>query len=159
MSYCRNLAGTLLLLLMNLQSERVFDPAPLITEVEVLHRSLMGRSPPAKVVEGYLQAHVATSYFQSASPVQQKTVETIVVQGLSAGGIEYALRLRCQGRHLLTRKMLLLCYLCECDGEHDEFMRKAPGFWRGWLELICCGLAMLAVIVRGYFQRWWYGLA
>jgi hypothetical protein len=76
---------------------------------------------------------------------------------LDALGIEPWLRGGLQ-RHLLSRKLLLIAYLGECDAVHPGFRQAVSGRMPSCLQL--CGAGMLGAwhLLAGRFQKAVYGL-
>ena len=133
------------------------DPGALANEVNYLHRLWFGRSPSFELVEAYLSAHVELADLRDAPASEQRTVECVVGRRLDALGIEAWLRTS-GTRHLLSRKLLLIAYIAECDSQHPEFTPPATGRAGSLLVLGLAGLRAGARLIRGRFEIARHGL-
>jgi len=133
------------------------DQIGLMREVEVLHRQFFRRDAPHGLIENYMRAHAELPDMARVSNSELRTVQIIIEKGLDALGIEPWLRSGPE-RHLLSRKLLLIAYLAECDAAHPEFRQEANGHACSFAQL--CRSTMLAAIhlLRGRLQKTLYGL-
>jgi hypothetical protein len=83
---------------------------------------------------------------------------TIVQKHLDALGIEPWLRRGSATRHLLSRKLLLIAYLAECDAEHLEFRLEIRGRLRSLVHLCCGALWAGWHLLKGRLQKALHGL-
>ncbi len=133
------------------------DACNLSHEVQVLHQQFFRNPAPPALVGQYLRFHVVSPMLVQATPRELLTVATIVHKRLDALGIEPWLRGGVQ-RHLLSRKLLLIAYLGECDAAHRGFRRAVSGRMPSCLQL--CGAGMLGAwhLLAGRLQKAIYGL-
>jgi hypothetical protein len=133
------------------------DQINLTREVEILHRQFFRRDAPHELIKNYTRAHAELSSVWQASASELRTVRIIIAKELNALGIEPWLRSGSE-RHLLSRKLLLIAYLAECDATHLEFRREEKGRVRSLAQL-CRSSALAAVyLLRGRFQKALHGL-
>lgn len=133
------------------------DQINLTREVEVLHRQFFQRDAPHEFIEGYLRIHAELPDMARASDSELRTVKIIIKKELDALGIEPWLRSGPE-RHLLTRKLLLIAYLAECDSAHPEFRQEVRGRVRSLAQL-CRSTALAAThLLRGRLQKALYEL-
>lgn len=126
-------------------------------EAECLHRCLFGREASPELVENYLRAHDAMPELHDAPSAQLNTMRTIIIRRLDAVSVEPWLR-NGNTRHILSRKLLLISYLAECDAKHPEYMSHSDGFMQGWLKLLLAGLHAGVGLARGRYLKARYGL-
>lgn len=118
-------------------------------EVRYLHFQLFGREASQGLIEAYVGVHHDRPELMEASAAEISTVGVVIKRRLDALGIEAYLRSRGRRRHLLTRKIMLINYLAECDGCHPEFSRRSPGRLQGFLVLASVGLIGMVRLLRG----------
>lgn len=135
----------------------MINQANLTREVEVLHHQFFRCDAPQGLIEGYVRAHAELSDITRASDSELRTVRVIVEKELDALGIEPWLRSRPE-RHLLSRKLLLIAYLAECDAVHPEFREEAKGSISSLVQLCRSSVLAVAHLVRGRLQKALYGL-
>lgn len=133
------------------------DYSMLIREVDLLHRQIFGRVAPPGLVQHYVRAHAELADLTEASQQEIRTVRIVVERGLDASAIEPWLRSR-PTTHLLTRKLLLVAYLAECDAEHPEFRRQVTGRVRGFMQLGRSSALGVMHLLRGRLQKVLHGL-
>lgn len=123
----------------------------LIREVEFFHRQFFRCDASITFIEYYIKAHEEQPDLACASASELRTVRVIIEKELNAFGIEPWLRLGSE-RHLLSRKLLLLAYLAECDAGHLTFRQEVKGALCSFVQL--CRSAVLGVIqlLNGRFQ-------
>ena len=92
-----------------------------------------------------------------ATPLELHTVATIVHKQLDALGIEPWLRDGVR-RHLLSRKLLLIAYLGECDAVHPGFRQAVSGRIHSYMQLCGAGLGGAWHLLVGRLQKAVYGL-
>ena len=126
-------------------------------EVKILHRQFFLCDASDGLIENYMRAHAELPDLARASDSELRTVRIIIEKGLNALGIEPWLRTG-KERHLLSRKLLLIAYLAECDAEHPKFRQEIKGSLRGFIQLFrCSGLGAIHLI-NGRFQKALYEL-
>lgn len=126
-------------------------------EAEYLYRRLFGREASTELIENYLAAHAQMPALYMAPEAQFNTVRTIVAKELDAVAIEPWMRSR-KVRHVLSRKLLLISYLAECDSRHPEYMRSSGGVTEGWPRFLLTGLQAGFSLARGRYLKARYGL-
>ena len=131
--------------------------AALEREARYLHQALFGRLPPPSLVALYVAAHLERADLFDAPQREMHTLARIVSLGLDATGIEVRLR-RPGRRHLLSRKLLLVSYIAECDGLHPEPRRVPRGMPAAHAVLLASAVRAAVSILRGRFQAWRHGI-
>jgi|RhiMetdeSRZDD1v2_1073273.scaffolds.fasta_scaffold466948_2 hypothetical protein len=126
-------------------------------EAHLLHQQFFGRTATTDFVNLYLKAHAEIPDLLDASVAERRTVRLVFAKRLDACGLEPWLRAGTR-RHLLSRKLMLVAYLAECDGAHPEFRRAEVGRLRSWVTLSSCGLKGIFRLLRGRWQKARYGL-
>jgi hypothetical protein len=129
----------------------------LIQEVKVLHLQFFHCVAPQGLIDGYLRFHMESPDLVRASTGELRTVDVIIRKRLDALGIEPWLRVGSK-RHLLSRKLLLIAYLAECDAAHPEFRRTVNGRIRSLGRLCMSALSAVGHLLRGRLQKAFYGL-
>lgn len=133
------------------------DQTNLMREVELFHRRLFNREATHRFIESYRRAHAELPDLACASDDELRTVRIIIEKNLDAVGIEPWLR-SMPRRHLLSRKLLLIAYLAECDAAHPEFRQEVKGRISSLVQL-CMSSAWAAIhLLRGRFQKFLYEL-
>lgn len=126
-------------------------------EVAYFHRKMFGFAPTSQLVQAYISAHESQPQLFESSDAQLSTVHTVVTKSLSPMGIEVWLR-KGSNRHLLSRKLLLLSYLSECDAGHPEYLANDGGLLKATLKILASsGLAVLSML-KGKWQIYRNGL-
>lgn len=133
------------------------DACYLSHEVQVLHLQFFRRPAPQSLVEAYLKFHVDSLMLMQATDDELRTVVVVVNKGLDALGIEPWLR-GGSARHLLSRKLLLIAYLAECDAAHLESSRGVRGRWRSLVQLFRSTVIGTGHLLKGRLQKALYGL-
>lgn len=131
--------------------------ATLEREARYLHHALFGRAPPPSLVPLYVSAHLERADLFDAPEREMNELARIVALGLDATGIEMRLR-RPGRRHLLSRKLLLVSYIAECDGQHPESRRVPQGMPAAHAALLSSGVRAAVCMLRGRLQAWRYGI-
>jgi hypothetical protein len=133
------------------------DPGALSAEVNYLHRLWFGRNPSTEFINAYLAAHSELAQLRDAPGAQYHTVRCIVQRRLDALCVELWLRTSAP-RHLLSRKLLLIAYIAECDALHHEFTSPPTGPSGSLLGLGLAGLRAGARLIRGRIEISVHGL-
>jgi hypothetical protein len=133
------------------------DVCNLSHEVQVLHQQFFRSPAPPALIDQYLRFHAESPTLVQATPQELRTVATIVHKRLDALGIEPWLRGGAQ-RHLLSRKLLLIAYLAECDAAHLGFRRAVSGRLPSCLQLCGAGVRGAWHLLTGRLQKAMYGL-
>ncbi len=129
----------------------------LTREAEVLHRQFFRREASLGFIDEYLRAHVELPDIWQASDNELRTVNIVIEKKLDALGIEPWLRTGSR-RHLLSRKLLLIAYLAECDATHLEFRQEIIGRTRSFAQLCSSGALGIIRLSKGWIQKALYGL-
>lgn len=133
------------------------DQVDLTREAEILHRQFFRRDAPLGLIEGYTRAHAELPDIARASDSELRTVRIVIERGLDALGIEPWLRSGPE-RHLLSRKLLLIAFLAECDAAHPEFRQEMDGRFRSLAQLGRSGALAVIRLIRGRLQKAFHGL-
>lgn len=133
------------------------DTYKLSHEVQVLHQQFFRSPAPHALIVKYLRFHAESPTLVKATPQELRTVATIVLRRLDALGIEPWLR-GGPRRHLLSRKLLLIAYLGECDAEHLVFRRAVTGRLSSYLQLCVAVLLGVWHLLVGRLQKVVHGL-
>lgn len=133
------------------------NQSKLTQEVKILHLQFFQRDASQDFIERYQRFHKDLPEMTQATGGELRTVSVIIERRLDALGIEPWLR-GGPTRHLLSRKLLLIAYLAECDAAHLESGRVVKGRWRSLLQL--CGRAVWGSgqLFKGRLQKALYGL-
>lgn len=126
-------------------------------EVEMWHLQFFRSPAPQRLIDGYIAFHAESPEIMRATDDEFRTIATIVQKQLDAIGIEPWLR-GGGTRHLLSRKLLLIAYLAECDAEHPLFRREIRGWLRSLVHLCCCALWAGWHLLKGRLQKALYAL-
>jgi len=126
-------------------------------EVKVLHRQFFKSDAPKELIKNYIKCHSDMPEMTDAKDSEFRTVRIVIEKELDALGIEPWLRSG-STRHLLSRKILLISYLAECDALHLEFRKEVRGFF-------CCLVYLFRILAsggfhlsQGFLQKVIYGL-
>ena len=126
-------------------------------ECRYLYFFFFKKTPPPCLVQGYIQAHKELSSLRDFPAREYATIQKILEKRLNATAIEPWLRRKGE-RHVLTRKLMLISFLAECGGGHEEFSRQAQGRVRGWWALVLGALQGTGALAVGYAEKTFYGL-
>ena len=126
-------------------------------EAEVLHRQFFRCNAPDRLIENYIRVHEEQPELLMDCSKESRTVKIIVEKNLDALGIEICLRTGSK-RHLLSRKLLLLAYLAECDGLHPKFRQVAKGRVHSLMQLCASIISAAFHWFKGKCQMAIYGL-
>ncbi len=126
-------------------------------EVEVLHRQFFQCDAPHGLIESYLKIHNELPDMASTSDIELRTVRVIIEKNLDAPGIEPWLRSRHE-RHILSRKLLLIAYLAECDAAHPNYRMGVEGRFHCLLYLGKNMTVAAFHLFRGRLQKAMYDL-
>jgi len=118
-------------------------------EVDYLHYCLFGNPAPACLVNLYVEFNREHFDRVNINSNDARTVATIITMRLDAIGIEQWLRRKGE-RHLLSRKLMLIMYLAECDSVHPDFRVCMSGPFYGYIAVV---LALSAAARRLFVGR------
>ena len=133
------------------------DICYLTHEVQVLHSQCFGRAAPQELIKAYVKFHIESPKLVEATNEEIQTLVTVINKELDAFGIEPWLR-GGPTRHLLSRKLLLISYLAECDAAHLESSQLLKGRWCILVQLFCNSVNGIGLLLKGRFQKALYGL-
>jgi len=133
------------------------DIGQLTHEVQVLHLQFFDKAAPQELIKAYVKFHIDSPKLVQATNEEIQTVVTVINKELDAFGIEPWLR-GGPTRHLLSRKLLLISYLAECDAAHLEYSQLLKGRWRTFVQLLCNSVNGIGHLLKGRFQKALYGL-
>lgn len=126
-------------------------------EVNYFHCCLFGYPAPARLVNLYVDFNEEHFDRVSANSSDTRTVEIIIAKRLDAVGIEKWLR-RKGLRHLLSRKLMLIMYLAECDSAHPDFRVCISGPFYGCIVVVRALSAAVRQLFVGRIQIALYAL-
>ena len=129
-----------------------FDEYILSREVQFLHQQFFKFPAPPELTSRYLRLHSESPILFEASQAEARTVSIVVNKQLDALGIEPWLRGSTR-RHLLSRKLLLIAYLSECDAAHLEFRQEVRGQLPCWMHLCFAPLQGAWHLLAGRLQK------
>ena len=118
-------------------------------EANYFHYCLFGTLPLRQLVNLYVEFNTERSQSVKVDSEHARTVETILRMRLDAVGIEPWLR-QYGRRHLLSRKLMLIMYLAECDSAHPDFRVCISGPFYGYIAVV---LALSAAARRLFVGR------
>jgi len=127
------------------------DSDALMAEASHIHGSLFGTDAPASLLADYARAHHECREFAGSTKAERRSVDIVLDKRLDVAAIG---RLLTSGadRHLLTRKLLLVSYLAECDGKHPDFRREVRGWLPSMMQAMVVGAFGIVRMVRAKIQ-------
>lgn len=135
----------------------IYPKEYLINELNHLHNCQFGRAPSSRIIDLYIKAHYEIPSLKEGSSKEFQTLHIINEKKINALLVEPLLR-RGKKRHLLSKKILLVTYLAECDLEYSDFESVALGGARSFLQLFCICLGGVRGLVCGLYLRIRYDL-
>ena len=118
---------------------------------------MFGRECASSIGEYYVRAHFEMFELRDAPDIQFSTVRAIVNKKLNAVLIEPWLRGGMR-RHILSRKLLLISYLAECDADHPEYLNFRGRNFLTMINFMLTGVRALLGLAYGWSVKSWYGL-
>lgn len=128
----------------------------LTREVNYFHRYLFKGAADPRLIQYYAKAHKDLDDLTGPA-IEQATIDKVIRANLNPLSIERWVR-RCDNRHLLTRKLLLLLYLCECDGDHTEWYQPEKTRFEFWLVVPFWSINAIFDLVWGKILTKYYAL-
>jgi len=126
-------------------------------EANYFHYCLFRCPAPERLINLYVQFNGEHSQNSRFDLNETRTIATIVRMRLDAVGIEHWLRR--QGlRHLLSRKLLLIMYIAECDSMHPDFRVCVSGAVCGYMAVVSALVTGVKHLVVGRIQIALYAL-
>ncbi|WP_417371759.1 hypothetical protein [Gelidibacter japonicus] len=129
----------------------------LMQEARVLFSSFFAGAPSKKILELYVNAHLEIEGLGKPSIQESITIYKILKYDLKPLEIEPWLR-RKGRRHLLTQKLMLMMYICECGGYAPQIRSANVGFFYSVLYLLLLGIKVVCSLLRGKWQVMRYKL-
>jgi hypothetical protein len=129
----------------------------LAREAQLFHLQFFRSPAPQSLIDGYLKFHAEAPTLVQALPHELRTVAMIVEKRLDAIGIEPWLR-RGATRHLLSRKLLLIAYLAECDPTYSCLRQAVVGRQHSLVQLFVSAVAGGGRLLKGRIQKAVHGL-
>jgi len=133
-----------------------FDRDELFREAEVFHHAIFGRPAPKEIREAFVSAN--NILLKKAGEVPPVRIDLILQRSLDVEAIEFALRRR-NPQNLLTKKLLILCYLTESRGAYfTTFVNEQYRPVRAFIKLSFVTLRSLYKLVKGQCLIRMYGI-
>jgi len=117
---------------------------------------MFGFSPSSEFIHHYVVANQECSDLH-ADIVEVDFIRYIIKNEHSVLAIETALR-RKVNRHLLSRKIILVSYIAECDGTHREAYGFSISTFYFWIILPLWGIRALTRLLIGRLLMIRYGI-
>ena len=118
-------------------------------EAEVFHQAIFGRPIPADILKAFVSANQIL--LQDPSNVIPVKIDTIIERSLDVEAIEFALRRR-NPQNLLTKKLLILCYLAESRSAYfTTFVNQEHQPVKGFIKLSIATLRSVYKLLKGHF--------
>ncbi|HKY41674.1 MAG TPA: hypothetical protein VJM50_01160 [Pyrinomonadaceae bacterium] len=128
----------------------------LVREAEVFHQAIFGRPVPTDICEAFVSANkTLLKDTGKATPVK---IDLIVERALDVEAIEFALRRR-NPQNLLTKKLLILCYLAESRSAYfNTFVNEEHQPVKAFIKLSFATLRSAYKLLKGNFLIRIYGV-
>jgi len=121
----------------------------LFREAEVFHQSIFGRPVPPDIREVFVTAN--NILLKNAAKVTPVRIDLIIDRSLDVEAIEFALRRR-DPQNLLTKKLLILCYLAESRNAYfTAFVNEEPKPVRGFIQVLLATFRSAYKLLKGHF--------
>jgi len=119
----------------------------LTDEVVYFHKSMFGFEPNLELIRHYVSANQQCSELHADS-CEIELIHHLIKKKLNVLAPESALRCRVN-RHLLTRKMILLAYIAECDDVHRHSYDLSVSSFYFWIILPFWGARAIFRLLLG----------
>lgn len=117
-------------------------------EAEVFHQVIFGRPIPAEIREAFVLANKIL--LPGASEVRPVRLDLIIDRALDVEAIEFALRRR-DPQNLLTRKLLILCYLTESRSAYfNAFVNEEHQPVKAFIKLSFAAFRSVYKLLKGH---------
>jgi len=118
-------------------------------EAEVFHQVIFGEPVPADIRQAFVAAN--RILLKDAPKVIPVKIDFIIERSLDVEAIEFALRRR-DPQNLLTKKLLIICYLAESRGAYfSTFVNEEPQPVRGFIKVSFASLRSAYKLLKGHF--------
>lgn len=135
---------------------RIINRDELFKEAEVFHQAIFGRPAPNDIREAFVSAN--NILLKDASEVPAVRIDLILQWSLDVEAIEFALRRR-HPQNLLTKKLLILCYLTESRGAYfTTFINEQYRPVRSFIKLSFATFRSVYKLVKGQCLIRMYGI-
>ena len=132
----------------------IINAQELSREAEFFHKRLFDRPIPDDVRKGYISANGIL--LKGTTHLSQVKIELIVELSMDVEAVEFALR-RSSPQNLLTKKLLILCYLAEPRKDYfTTFVNEKNQPVRAFFELSLYTLRSLYKLLKGRCLIWIY---
>lgn len=133
-----------------------FNREELFREAEVFHQAVFGRPVPGDIREEFVSANKIL--LKDAIRVTPVRINLILERSLDVEAIEFALR-RKDPQNLLTRKLLILCYLTESRSAYFRtFVNDRYRPVTGFIKLSFAVVRSVYKLVKGHCLIRLYGI-
>lgn len=133
-----------------------FNRDELFKEAEVFHHAIFGRPAPKEIREAFVSAN--NILLKQAGKVTPVRIDLILQRSLDVEAIEFALRRR-NPQNLLTKKLLILCYLTESRSAYfTTFVNEQYAPIRGLIKLLFATFRSVYKLVKGQCLIRIYGI-
>jgi len=129
----------------------------LTTEAKYLYFHFFQRIASNQFVKLYIKAHMESEWLMDLPQSELAQVRTILDKKLDAVAIEPWLRKSIR-LHALSSKLLLVSYLSECDTMNQEYSRKYLSGSLSILKIITLSIKSFFRLMRGFLQKFFYGI-
>ena len=128
----------------------------LFREAEFFHQAIFGRPIPTDIRDAFVSANKIL--LQDTSKVTPVKIDLIVERSLDVEAIEFALR-RSNPQNLLTKKLLILCYLTESRSAYfTTFVNEQHQPVKGFIKLSFATFRSVYKLLKGRFLIRVYGV-
>lgn len=128
----------------------------LLNEAEFFHQAIFGCSVPTDIREAFVLAN--QMLLKDVGNATQVNIDLILERSLDVEAIEFALRRR-NPQNLLTKKLLILCYLTESRGAYfTTFVNEQYRPARAFIKLSFATFRSVYKLVKGQCLIRIYGI-
>lgn len=133
-----------------------FNREELFKEAEVFHEAIFGRAIPEDIRDAFVSANEIL--LQDATRVIPVKIDLILQRSLDVEAIELALR-RKNSQNLLTKKLLILCYLTESRNAYFKtFVNEQYRPVSAFIKLSFATFRSVYKLVKGHCLIRLYGI-
>ena len=133
-----------------------FNRDELFREAEVFHQAIFGRPAPEDIREAFVAAN--NILLKEAGKAPSVRIDLILKRSLDVEAIEFALRRR-NPQNLLTKKLLILCYLTESRSAYfATFVNEQYRPVRSFIKLSFATFRSVYKLVKGQCLIRMYGI-
>lgn len=128
----------------------------LLNEAEFFHQAIFGCSVPTDIREAFVSAN--QMLLKDVGNATRVNIDLILERSLDVEAIEFALRRR-SPQNLLTKKLLILCYLTESRSAYfTTFVNEQYAPIRGFIKLLFATFRSMYKLVKGQCLIRIYGI-